>query len=84
VPVTLAEAYSKAQARTEGARQALEASTVFKDYQLALSQEQSQLLFAMGEVGAKPSECKPVLKEGRLDHFECSPPEVKKDLPAKP
>ncbi len=74
IPANLIDAYSKAQKRTLEAKAALESSVAFKEYQLAFSQEQAALLYAMGEVGAKPSECVPILnKEGKLDHLECQP-----------
>lgn len=78
----LIERVTAAQKRTLDAKAALEASVVFKEYQLAFSQEQAQLLYTMGEVGAKPSECTPVFdKDGRLTHLECQP---KVDPKAKP
>lgn len=65
---------SAAQRRTLDAKAALEASAVFKEYQLAFSQEQAAMLLTMAEVGAKPSECTPAFdKEGKLTHLECQP-----------
>lgn len=74
VPAKMIDDYAKAQMATANAKAALEASAVYKTYQLAYSFEQQTMLYAMGEVGAKPSECAPVFdKDGKLVHLECKP-----------